>query len=190
MIHYLWIRGSKLVGWLMAEELMTRFLKSDLDRHVVYIPNVVILPKMALNWKKSQRSNFISAGLYSKKKVTLQIHEHWNISSGELTYPTLGKGKSSSNVPFLRGYVSSLKGTLDLRGFANPKLTFDDFSGSQRNRIMKGPSNPVEGADKMDIFLLKKSAAFWISNSKPPFWDPIILKLSKNFQGFGQLLNP
>ena len=34
----------------------------------------------------------------------------WFIPSRELTYPTWGKGKSSSKCHFLRGYVSSLEG--------------------------------------------------------------------------------
>jgi len=32
------------------------------------------------------------------------------IPSRKLTYPTWGKGKSSSNMPFLEGYVNSLEG--------------------------------------------------------------------------------
>ena len=35
----------------------------------------------------------------------------FDIPSRELTYPTLGKGKSSSKSNFLGGYVSSLEGT-------------------------------------------------------------------------------
>jgi len=33
-----------------------------------------------------------------------------NLPSRELTYPTLGKGKTSAKVPFLGGYVSFLEG--------------------------------------------------------------------------------
>ena len=33
-----------------------------------------------------------------------------DIPSRKLTYPTWGKGKSSSNMPYRRGYVSSLEG--------------------------------------------------------------------------------
>jgi len=40
----------------------------------------------------------------------------FHIPSRGLTYPTLGKGKSSSNMPFLGGYVSFLEGLSKNRG--------------------------------------------------------------------------
>ena len=45
-------------------------------------------------------------GLIVRKTKTTK-----NIPSRELTYPTLGKGKSSAKVPFWGGYVSSLEGS-------------------------------------------------------------------------------
>jgi len=61
---------------------------------------------------------FSSGALHKNQQIIFSLAVQWvgdipqNITSRKLTYPTLGKGKSSSNMPFLGGYVSSLEGNL------------------------------------------------------------------------------
>ena len=45
-----------------------------------------------------------------EKKKQSQQNPPKGLPSGKLTYPTWGKGKSSSNMPYQGGYVSSLEG--------------------------------------------------------------------------------
>ena len=95
----------------------------DLEGHFPYVsppcevtnllPSDLGLPNNPAGWIPPVPK--FQLGKYVVRLKSIRVHfpaSHVMLPSRELTYPTWGKGKSSSNMPFFWGYVSSLEGNL------------------------------------------------------------------------------